>query len=168
MILIFKTNDLLRGIESSLGTKRSMASFIQVQSTYDLFTHVKLIHSDVAKLHWGVEGEKSDRGRFKCRKMEDWSLEPMEPIQDIMLWGNLQCYTRTIGYFYPGFLVPLLVATWVCADATRWRIPSTKVRVPWRPTKLGVFSSQAKQAELFELFRIVHRVAKAWRRTDNY
>ena len=51
MILIFKTNDLLRGIESSLGTKRSMASFIQVQSTYDLFTNVKLIHSDVAKLH---------------------------------------------------------------------------------------------------------------------
>ena len=30
MILIFKTNDLLRGIESSLGTKRNMASFIQV------------------------------------------------------------------------------------------------------------------------------------------
>ena len=33
MILIFKTNDLLRGIESSLGTKRSMASFIQVRLT---------------------------------------------------------------------------------------------------------------------------------------
>ena len=30
MILIFKTNDLLRGIESSLGTKNSMSSFIQV------------------------------------------------------------------------------------------------------------------------------------------
>ena len=30
MILIFKTNDLLRGIESSLGTKNSMATFIQV------------------------------------------------------------------------------------------------------------------------------------------
>ena len=34
MILIFKTNDLLRGIESSLGTKRSMASFIQVRLTW--------------------------------------------------------------------------------------------------------------------------------------
>ena len=32
MILIFKTNDLLRGIESSLGTKNSMSSFIQVTS----------------------------------------------------------------------------------------------------------------------------------------
>ena len=31
MILIFKTNDLLRGIESSLGTKNSMATFIQVR-----------------------------------------------------------------------------------------------------------------------------------------
>merc|ERR1712106_284591 len=30
MILIFKTNDLLRGIESSLGTKNSMSSFIQM------------------------------------------------------------------------------------------------------------------------------------------
>ena len=30
MILIFKTNDLLRGIESSLGTKNSMSTFIQV------------------------------------------------------------------------------------------------------------------------------------------
>jgi len=30
MILIFKTNDLLRGIESSLGTKNSMATFIQM------------------------------------------------------------------------------------------------------------------------------------------
>ena len=35
MILIFKTNDLLRGIESSLGTKRSMASFIQVRLTWE-------------------------------------------------------------------------------------------------------------------------------------
>jgi len=30
MILIFKTNDLLRGIESSLGTKNSMSTFIQM------------------------------------------------------------------------------------------------------------------------------------------
>jgi len=30
MILIFKTNDLLRGIESSLGTKNSMTTFIQM------------------------------------------------------------------------------------------------------------------------------------------
>jgi len=30
MILIFKTNDLLRGIESSLGTKNTMSSFIQM------------------------------------------------------------------------------------------------------------------------------------------
>jgi len=30
MIMIFKTNDLLRGIESSLGTKNSMSSFIQM------------------------------------------------------------------------------------------------------------------------------------------
>ena len=30
MILILKTNDLLRGIESSLGTKNSMSSFIQM------------------------------------------------------------------------------------------------------------------------------------------
>jgi len=30
MILIFKTNDLLRGIESSLGTRNSLASFIQM------------------------------------------------------------------------------------------------------------------------------------------
>ena len=58
--------------------------------------------------------------------------------------------------FFLGFLVSLLVATWVCADATRWRIPSTQVRVPWRPAELGEFSSQAKQAELFELFRNVH------------
>ena len=59
--------------------------------------------------------------------------------------------------FFPGFLVPLLVATWVCVDATRRRIPSSKVRVPWRPAELGVFSSQANQAELFKMFTEVQK-----------
>ena len=33
MILIFKTNDLLRNIESSLGTANSMGSFIQMSKS---------------------------------------------------------------------------------------------------------------------------------------
>ena len=41
MILIFKTNDLLRGIESSLGTKNSMSTFIQVYKIKENTTMVQ-------------------------------------------------------------------------------------------------------------------------------
>jgi len=45
MILIFKTNDLLRGIESSLGTKNSMSTFIQMSRSCFRVIQEKLLLS---------------------------------------------------------------------------------------------------------------------------
>jgi len=55
MILIFKTNDLLRGIESSLGTKRSMASFIQMsRSCIEVLKEKQLVEADTKIARWKI------------------------------------------------------------------------------------------------------------------
>jgi len=65
MILIFKTNDLLRGIESSLGTKRSMASFIQMsRSCIEVLKEKNLIEADSCVARWKI-GVWSRWSQFK-------------------------------------------------------------------------------------------------------
>lgn len=55
MILIFKTNDLLRGIESSLGTKNSMSSFIQMsRSCLRVIQEKQLIEATSSFARWRV------------------------------------------------------------------------------------------------------------------
>merc|ERR1712029_988889 len=55
MILIFKTNDLLRGIESSLGTKNSMASFIQMsRSCLEVIYERKLLNASTKISRWKI------------------------------------------------------------------------------------------------------------------
>jgi len=53
MILILKTNDLLRGIESSLGTKNSMSSFIQMsRACFRIIQEKQLLASTSAFSRW--------------------------------------------------------------------------------------------------------------------
>jgi len=55
MILIFKTNDLLRGIESSLGTKNSMSSFIQMsRSCLRVVQEKQLLEANSSFGRWRV------------------------------------------------------------------------------------------------------------------
>merc|ERR1719499_2545461 len=55
MILIFKTNDLLRGIESSLGTKNSMSSFIQMsRACFKIIQEKHLLSTTSAFARWRV------------------------------------------------------------------------------------------------------------------
>jgi len=55
MILIFKTNDLLRGIESSLGTKDSMSSFIQMsRSCMKVIYERKLLDASTKFSRWKI------------------------------------------------------------------------------------------------------------------
>merc|ERR1719167_1819882 len=55
MIHIFKTNDLLRGIESSLGTKRSMSSFIQMsRSCMKVIYERKLLNASTKISRWKI------------------------------------------------------------------------------------------------------------------
>jgi len=55
MILIFKTNDLLRGIESSLGTKNSMSSFIQMaRSCLRVVQEKQLIETSSSFGRWKI------------------------------------------------------------------------------------------------------------------
>merc|ERR1712029_221335 len=55
MILIFKTNDLLRGIESSLGTKDSMSSFIQMsRSCMKVIYERKLLNASTKISRWKI------------------------------------------------------------------------------------------------------------------
>lgn len=55
MILIFKTNDLLRGIESSLGTKNSMSSFIQMsRSCMRVLQEKSLIKATSSVSRWRI------------------------------------------------------------------------------------------------------------------
>jgi len=55
MILIFKTNDLLRGIESSLGTKNTMSSFIQMsRSCLRVLQERSLISATSSFARWKV------------------------------------------------------------------------------------------------------------------
>ena len=62
MILIFKTNDLLRGIESSLGTKNSMSTFIQVDKYYNSITlNQNGTITDVPCLFQSYSGERKPR-----------------------------------------------------------------------------------------------------------
>lgn len=61
MILIFKTNDLLRGIESSLGTKNSMSSFIQMsRSCLRVIQEKQLLEATSSFARWRV----NMRGRW--------------------------------------------------------------------------------------------------------
>jgi len=65
MILIFKTNDLLRGIESSLGTKQSMGSFIQMsRSCIEVIKERELMVSGGVLARWRV-GTWSSWAQFK-------------------------------------------------------------------------------------------------------
>lgn len=55
MILIFKTNDLLRGIESTLGTKNSMSSFIQMsRSCMRVIQEKQLLETTSSFARWKV------------------------------------------------------------------------------------------------------------------
>jgi len=55
MILIFKTNDLLRGIESSLGTKNSMATFIQMsRACFRVIQEKSLLATTSSFARWRV------------------------------------------------------------------------------------------------------------------
>merc|ERR1712203_474714 len=55
MILIFKTNDLLRGIESSLGTKNSMSTFIQMsRACFKVIQEKQLLSTTSAFARWRV------------------------------------------------------------------------------------------------------------------
>merc|ERR1712106_428173 len=65
MILIFKTNDLLRGIESSLGTKNSMSAFIQMsRSCLRVIQEKSLIEADSSVARWKI-GVWSRWSQFK-------------------------------------------------------------------------------------------------------
>ena len=55
MILIFKTNDLLRGIESSLGTKNSMSSFIQMsRACFKVIQEKHLLSATSSLSRWRI------------------------------------------------------------------------------------------------------------------
>jgi len=55
MILILKTNDLLRGIESSLGTKNSLSSFIQMsRSCFRVIQEKQLLKTTSSFARWKV------------------------------------------------------------------------------------------------------------------
>jgi len=66
MILIFKTNDLLRGIESSLGTKNSMSTFIQMsRACFKVIQEKENLESTSAFARWRVR----IRGRWNQFKI---------------------------------------------------------------------------------------------------
>ena len=106
------------------------------RSCIEVLKEKSLIEADSKVARWKI-GVWSRWSQFK--------ISCYEVTFNALLMNNL---IRIADTFYPGFLVPLLVATWICADATRWRIPSTQGGVPWRPAELGPFSSQAKQNSL--------------------
>jgi len=68
MILIFKTNDLLRGIESSLGTKNSMASFIQMsRSCLEVIKEKQLLAATSGFDRWKINlGSRWAQFRISC------------------------------------------------------------------------------------------------------
>merc|ERR1712013_97992 len=68
MILIFKTNDLLRGIESSLGTKKSMASFIQMsRSCLEVIKEKQLLAATSGFDRWKINlGSRWAQFRISC------------------------------------------------------------------------------------------------------
>ena len=138
MILIFKTNDLLRGIESSLGTKRNMASFIQVvKSRPGSFSSWNWLILDVTKLHWGVEGEKSDRGRDQCCKVSIFYLNNILYVYVIPYYTNLG---GRLGSGADGANSRYLVTRWIILNdvkrTTGWLImPQVFLFVYW--SRLG-------------------------------
>jgi len=68
MILIFKTNDLLRGIESSLGTKNSMSYFIQMsRSCLRVIQEKQLLEASSSFARWRINlGSRWAQFRISC------------------------------------------------------------------------------------------------------
>jgi aarF domain-containing kinase len=68
MILIFKTNDLLRGIESNLGTKNSMSSFIQMsRSCLRVIQEKQLLEASSSFSRWRINlGSRWAQFRISC------------------------------------------------------------------------------------------------------
>jgi len=71
MILIFKTNDLLRGIESSLGTKNSMSSFIQMsRSCLNVIQEKQLLTATSSFARWKVNmGGRWAQFKISCYEL---------------------------------------------------------------------------------------------------
>ena len=111
------------------------------RSCIEVLKEKSLIEADSSVARWKI-GVWSRWSQFKI------SCYEVTFIDDNDNDAKTEQLDNDCGYLYSGFLVCLLVATWIHADATWRRIPSTQDCVPWGTAELGTFSSQDKENSL--------------------